>query len=120
MASVVVGPSRSSSDRLAVDQRKCAQRRHHFVEAVAGGAPSPGAAELFPALGEQETRDRVGASSAAWRSAAPWPASSFAAASMATRKVWHRQPSWYSAGGMARVIQNSRRRSFEAFAVLAE
>ena len=47
-------------DRLAVDQREGAQRRHRLVEAVVGERGRQRLAEFFPRLGKQEQRDRLG------------------------------------------------------------
>ena len=75
-------------DRFAVDQREGAQRRHGFVETVAGERRRQRLAEFFPRLGKQNSGIGSGASSAAWTisgSAAGW---SLAASSMASAKVF--------------------------------
>ena len=75
-------------DRLAVDQRKGAQRRHRFVEAVIGERRGQRLAELLAPSENRKSGIGSGASSAAWTisgSAAGW---SFAASSMASAKVF--------------------------------
>ena len=108
-------------DRLAVDQREGAQRRHRLVEAVAGERRGERLAEFLPRLREQEQRDRL-------RRQQRGVHDQRLGGGMELRRLLdgereglrHRQAVVILGRRMARVVEQSRRGGLEAPAVLGQ